>query len=104
MKLSVLCLTLLSLLPSFIVAAALPDFVPRNETIAKRGGEVNYLADCSRLLLSSGDSYQASYIAWYSNVDNSQNEQRPDSLSSEYRDWSRGGEQTAIFQATHFPT
>lgn len=83
----------LAFAPSFIAAAAIPDVAPRNETIAKRGGEVNYLADCTRWsVLNTWSDYPASYIVWYSNVDNSQDKQLPDSLSSEYRNWDAGGE------------
>lgn len=95
MKLLALCITALSLIPSLISAIALPAdvVVPRNETssdLEKRGGEVNYLSNCWRVNVNN-NGYYASYVAWYSNVDNSQNGQRPDSLSSEYRDWSAGG-------------
>ncbi|KIO23882.1 hypothetical protein M407DRAFT_106440 [Tulasnella calospora MUT 4182] len=39
------------------------------------------------------DAYHASYVAWYSNVDNTlSGNPRPGSLSSEYRDWSVGGD------------
>lgn len=33
----------------------------------------------------------ASYAPWYSNWRNSQNGQPPESLTNEYRDWSKGG-------------
>ncbi|KAG8948665.1 hypothetical protein FRC04_009431 [Tulasnella sp. 424] len=96
MKLLALCTTSLSFIPSLISAIAIPaaDVVaPRNETssLEKRGGEVNYLSNCLRVDVNLTSGYYASYIAWYSNVDNSQSGQRPDSLSSEYRDWSKGG-------------
>lgn len=74
MKLSTLFITSLSFIPSLIAAASIPDVAPRNETLAKRGGEVNYLSNCARVDISKWPppSYSASYIAWYSNVDNSQ--------------------------------
>ncbi|KAG8944211.1 hypothetical protein FRC00_010693, partial [Tulasnella sp. 408] len=91
MKRSTLYLASVTLLPSVISAAAIPEGNPLNGTLAKRGGEVNYLAGCSRFVSSTSEQYPASYMAWYSNVDNSLNQQKPDSLSSEYRDWSAGG-------------
>ncbi|KIO26837.1 hypothetical protein M407DRAFT_23897 [Tulasnella calospora MUT 4182] len=92
MKFSTLYLTSLALLPSFIAAAAVPEAAPRSEeasTLVKRGGEVNYIAQCTRV--NSSGSYPASYVAWYANQDNSQNGQWPDSLSNEYRNWANGG-------------
>ncbi|KIO20968.1 hypothetical protein M407DRAFT_29410 [Tulasnella calospora MUT 4182] len=91
MKLSTLYISSLTLLPSVITAAAITGGVPLNGTLARRGGEVNYLADCSRWVPSTSEQYPASYMAWYSNVDNSLDQQKPDSLSNEYRDWSAGG-------------
>ncbi|KIO28525.1 hypothetical protein M407DRAFT_22266 [Tulasnella calospora MUT 4182] len=91
MKLSPLSLLSFAVIPSFISAAIIPDLAPRNGTIAKRGGEVNYLANCFRITIPNTSGYLASYMAWYSNIDNSLARQRPDSLSSEYRDWSNGG-------------
>lgn len=94
MKLSTLFTISLAFIPSLITAVAIPDVASRNETLAKRGGEVNYLANCERIDRYTGQypHYPASYMAWYSNGDNSQGGQRPDSLSNEYRDWSNGGE------------
>ncbi|KAG9041122.1 hypothetical protein FS837_012713 [Tulasnella sp. UAMH 9824] len=92
MKLSTLYLPSLALLPSFIAAAAVPDAAPGSEkapVISKRGPEVNYIANCNRV--NGSGSYQASYVAWYANQDNSQNGQWPDSLSNEYRNWGNGG-------------
>lgn len=84
MKLSLISL---AVIPSFISAAVVPNVAPRNATLDKRGGEVNYLANCLRYDFVAGSGgYQASYMAWYSNVDNSLNRERPDSLSNEYRD------------------
>ncbi|KAG8940017.1 hypothetical protein FRC00_013333, partial [Tulasnella sp. 408] len=91
MKLSPLSLLSFAVVPSFISAATIPDLAARNGTLAKRGGEVNYLAGCFRITIPNPGGYVASYMAWYSNVDNSLNRERPDSLSSEYRDWSNGG-------------
>ncbi|KAG9041123.1 hypothetical protein FS837_012714 [Tulasnella sp. UAMH 9824] len=93
MKLSTLYLSSLALLPSFIAAAAVPDAAPRSEeasVIGKRGPEVNYLSNCNRRN-GAGIAYQASYIGWYANQDNSQGGQWPDSLSNEYRNWGNGG-------------
>ncbi|KIO17301.1 hypothetical protein M407DRAFT_33050 [Tulasnella calospora MUT 4182] len=93
MKLSILLITSLSFIPSLIAAVAIPDVAPRNETLAKRGGEVNYLSNCQRLDVNTLNSYTASYVAWYANVDNSQSgSDRPDSLSNEYRNWDAGGD------------
>ncbi|KAG8906889.1 hypothetical protein FRC00_012272 [Tulasnella sp. 408] len=73
MRLSALYYGSLAFLPSFIAALAVPDVVPRNETLAKRGGEVNYLTYCLRANVNNmADAYHASYIAWYSNIDNTQ--------------------------------
>lgn len=71
MKISVLYITLLTLLPSFTSAAAVPEATPRNEIHVKRGGEVNYLANCQRISLSTGRDYHASYMTWYADVDRS---------------------------------
>ncbi|KIO22761.1 hypothetical protein M407DRAFT_27714 [Tulasnella calospora MUT 4182] len=92
MKLSPLYILPFAAIHSFASATAVPDLAPRNGTLAKRGGEVNYLCSCFRLNIAAGlPGYVASYMAWYSNSDNSLARQRPDSLSSEYRDWSNGG-------------
>ncbi|KAG8959218.1 hypothetical protein FRC00_001830 [Tulasnella sp. 408] len=92
MKLSTLFITSLSLIPSLIAAVAIPDSAARNETLAKRGGEVNYLANCQRIG-NNKDTYTASYAAWYMNIDNTQSgNDRPDSLSNEYRNWAAGGD------------
>ncbi|KAG8913650.1 hypothetical protein FRC01_004442 [Tulasnella sp. 417] len=96
MKLSLL-ITSLSFISSLIAAAAIPDATSHNETLAKRGGEVNYLSNCLRFDVSVAnfppDEYYASYIAWYSDVDATHSgNDRPNSLSSEYRDWSKGGD------------
>ncbi|KAG8892060.1 hypothetical protein FRC01_014366, partial [Tulasnella sp. 417] len=71
MKLFTLFTTSLSFIPSLIAAVAIPDIAARNGTLTKRGGEVNYLSNCQRIG-SNKDSYTASYVAWYMNVDNSQ--------------------------------
>lgn len=116
MKLSTLSLTTLTLIPSFISAAAIPEIAARNGTLAKRGGEVNYLANCMQNNVPAKTGYTVSYMVWYANVDNSLSgndvscflssslgraggsdghhtiKQLPDSLSNEYRDWSAGGE------------
>ncbi|KIO22760.1 hypothetical protein M407DRAFT_27713 [Tulasnella calospora MUT 4182] len=94
MKLSTLYLTSFAFFPSFAFSAAVPDMGSRNETLHKRGGEVNYIANCIMYqnTWTPGDSYHVSHLAWYANSDNSQNGQQPDSLSNEYRDWSKGGE------------
>ncbi|KAG8909708.1 hypothetical protein FRC01_006778 [Tulasnella sp. 417] len=75
MKFSALFIASLSFIPSLIAAVAIPDIAARNETLVKRGGEVNYLSNCLRVDTHSGwplSSYTASYIAWYSNIDNTQ--------------------------------
>ncbi|KAG8934260.1 hypothetical protein FRC00_012325 [Tulasnella sp. 408] len=79
---------------SLIDAASAQTQAPRSETIAKRGGEVNYLANCQRISLSTGLDYHASYMTWYADVDRSLHgpNLRPDSMSNEYRDWSKGGD------------
>ncbi|KAG8934470.1 hypothetical protein FRC01_002538 [Tulasnella sp. 417] len=101
MKLSTLHLSSLMLLPLATSVAAIPTGVPRNGTLAKRGGEVNYLAQCSRFGPGAGaELYQASYIAWYANSDNSQNQQKPDSLSNEYRDWSTAAGRRLTWEGT----
>ncbi|KIO32806.1 hypothetical protein M407DRAFT_18271 [Tulasnella calospora MUT 4182] len=93
MKLSTLLPVSFTLLPSLVAASAIPDVAPRHESLSKRGGEVNYLTNCERgNQYNAYDNYPASYVAWYSNVDNSQSGQRPDSLSSEYRNWDAGGD------------
>ncbi|KAG9042994.1 hypothetical protein FS837_010158 [Tulasnella sp. UAMH 9824] len=94
MKLSTLYLITFVFFPSFASSVAVPNMGPRNETLHKRGGEINYLADCTMYqnTWEPGANYHVSHMAWYSNGDNSQNGQQPDSLSNEYRDWSRGGE------------
>ncbi|KAG8959216.1 hypothetical protein FRC00_001828 [Tulasnella sp. 408] len=93
MKLSTLFITSLSFIPSLITAVAISDVASRNETLTKRGGEVNYLSNCLRWIAGTADSYTASYVAWYANVDNSQSGyDRPDSLSNEYRNWAAGGD------------
>ncbi|KAG9042992.1 hypothetical protein FS837_010156 [Tulasnella sp. UAMH 9824] len=94
MKLFTLYITSLTLLHSLIYAAIVPKLAPRNLTIAKRGGEVNYLANCQRISLSTGLDYHASYMTWYADVDRSLHgpNLRPDSMSNEYRDWSKGGD------------
>ncbi|KAG8938639.1 hypothetical protein FRC00_014617 [Tulasnella sp. 408] len=71
MKLTTLYLTSIALLPSLIAAVAIPDASPRDGTLSKRGGEVVYLADCTRKSVSTGSQYPASYGAWYADVDNS---------------------------------
>ncbi|KAG8891915.1 hypothetical protein FRC00_012929, partial [Tulasnella sp. 408] len=73
MKLFTLFTTSLSFIPSLIAAATIPEVAARNETLVKRGGEVNYLCNCVRVDFSGPwpvSSYTASYIAWYSNIDN----------------------------------
>lgn len=75
MKLSTLFLIPFVFLPSFIFAATIPHPPPRNGTLVKRGGEVNYLANCEVLDGAFGNSHFASYMGWYSNVDNSLNQQ-----------------------------
>lgn len=72
MKLSSLYFTTFTVIPSFVSAAALAGIAPRKEVHSKRGGEVNYLANCVDTALSRPEgSYHVSHIAWYSNVDNS---------------------------------
>ncbi|KIO32507.1 hypothetical protein M407DRAFT_18560 [Tulasnella calospora MUT 4182] len=61
MKLTTLYLTSIALLPSLVTAVAIPDVSPRDGALSKRGGEVVYLADCTRTDVSSGSSYPASY-------------------------------------------
>ncbi|KAG9015072.1 hypothetical protein FRB90_004915 [Tulasnella sp. 427] len=98
--------TLLSFFIALVSAAAVPDTASSLETLSKRGGEVFYLANC---LVGEGfNIYRASYVAYYSNVDNSQNQQNPDAISQEYRD-ANGGylhweekEQDLFFPTTGF--
>lgn len=71
MRLLTLFITTLTIIPSFISAVAVPTVAPRNETLVKRGGEVNYLANCKRYNDEDDVDYAASYVAWYANVDNS---------------------------------
>ncbi|KAG8959219.1 hypothetical protein FRC00_001831, partial [Tulasnella sp. 408] len=96
MKFFALFTTSLSFIPSLITAAAIPDVAARNETLVKRGGEVNYLSNCARVDFSGPwpvSSYTASYIAWYSNIDNTHSgNDHPDSLSNEYRNWDAKGD------------
>lgn len=97
MKLSTLSLLSFAHFLSSVLAAPTPadvsDLAPRNETVAKRaGGEINYLADCRRVDYDDNADYPASYMAWYSDIDWSNNYYHiPDALSSEYRDWANGG-------------
>ncbi|KIO22548.1 hypothetical protein M407DRAFT_27946 [Tulasnella calospora MUT 4182] len=92
MKFSALCFTTLAFIPSFSSAAAIPDAVHLNGTLAKRGGEVNYLANCQQTNSPTDSGYPVSHIAWYANVDESlSGNDLVDSLSNEYRDWSLGG-------------
>ncbi|KAG8934261.1 hypothetical protein FRC00_012326 [Tulasnella sp. 408] len=91
MKLSALYIASLAFLPSFISAVAVTDAADHKAALGKRGGEINYLANCYREDWDDDVKYKASYMAWYSNSDNSVNGQQPNSLSSEYRDWSNGG-------------
>ncbi|KAG9015074.1 hypothetical protein FRB90_004917 [Tulasnella sp. 427] len=95
--------TLLSFFIALVSAAAAPDTASSLETLSKRGGEVFYLANC--LAGDVFDAYRASYMAYYSNIDNSQNQQNPDAISEESRDASGGylhweGKEQDIF----FPT
>ncbi|KIO22758.1 hypothetical protein M407DRAFT_9767 [Tulasnella calospora MUT 4182] len=97
MKLSTLCLfSLASFLPSISAAPApadVSDLTLKKETIIKRaGGEINYLTDCRRVDYDNNVDYPASYMAWYSDLEWSLNNNHlPDALSSEYRDWANGG-------------
>lgn len=99
MKLSALYIASLAFLPSFISAVAIPDAADHKVALEKRGGEINYLANCYRQDWDNDVKYEASYMAWYSNSDNSVHLEWPNSLSSEYRDWSKGGE--LLFGQTH---
>lgn len=73
MKVSALFFASLTSIPSFVAALAVPEVVPRDETLAKRGGEVNYLTYCLRANVNNmADAYHASYAVWYSNIDNTQ--------------------------------
>ncbi|KIO23582.1 hypothetical protein M407DRAFT_26955 [Tulasnella calospora MUT 4182] len=93
MKLSTLYLSALAFIPSFISAGIIPDVTSHKEALAKRGGEVNYLANCRHFQGDLSSYYTVSHILWYSNVDNSQSgHDVPDSLSNEYRDWAAGGD------------
>lgn len=92
MKLSARCIASLAVLPSLTFAAAIPDAADHKAALEKRGGEINYLANCYRQDWDEDVKYEASYMTWYSNSDNSVNGEQPNSLSSEYRDWSKGGE------------
>ncbi|KAG9042993.1 hypothetical protein FS837_010157 [Tulasnella sp. UAMH 9824] len=91
MKLSTLYIASLAFLPSLISAVAIPDADNHKATLGKRGGEINYLADCYRQDWDEGVNYHASYMAWYSNSDNSVHGEQPKSLSSEYRNWASNG-------------
>lgn len=77
MKLSTLYLTSFVFFPSLAFSVVVPNMAPRNETLHKRGGEINYLADCImyKNTWEPGASYHVSHMAWYSNGDNSQNGQ-----------------------------
>ncbi|KIO19643.1 hypothetical protein M407DRAFT_30714 [Tulasnella calospora MUT 4182] len=94
MKGPTIYLAAFAFLSTFISAAAVPHVASPGEVLAKRGGEVNYLANCIiRNPAYVTINYHASYIAWYSNVDNSlSGNDTPESLSNEYRDWAAGGE------------
>lgn len=87
---------LLALLPALTFALTIPGTVPSHldrNSLAKRGGQVVYLANCYRQSISnSGDVYKASYGAWYADVDDSQNQEAPGDLSNEYRNWANGGD------------
>lgn len=71
MKLTTLILTAIALIPSLISAAPVEEVAARKDILAKRGGEVNYLANCINSSAVSPSGYHVSHIAWYSNVDNS---------------------------------
>lgn len=131
MKLSTLFITPLSFIPSLVAAASTPDVAPHNETLAKRGGEVNYLSNCQRVDAAIGPfrAIPLSYIAWYSNIDNTQSgndvcrwlqffishlliftdylscavQKHPNSLSSEYRNWAAGGKFNLRASCEHLP-
>lgn len=62
---------LLAFLPPFALAAAIPDGALHRKDIVKRGGEVNYLANCVNNEVWSHSVYHVSHMIWYANVDNS---------------------------------
>lgn len=90
-----------STLPSLVLSAVLPG------TLDKRDQQALYLANCLRCeTINSDDCYEASYAAWYSDNLNAIKSLPPSSLSSEYRDWARGGVYLAwagFYQTLTFP-
>ena len=82
----------LTLLPTLIVGAAIPQddtrAVAEPADLQKRAQSTLYLANCDR---ASGQvGYQASYGVWYN--DNSKSwGGAPDALTNEYRDWANNG-------------
>ncbi|KIO28524.1 hypothetical protein M407DRAFT_22265 [Tulasnella calospora MUT 4182] len=92
MRLSHLSLLSSAVIPAFVFAGTIPEVAPRNGTLAKRGGEVNYLCNCDRIDYETDYvPYHASYIAWYSDGDHKPGDGLPESLSSEYRNWDAQG-------------
>ena len=79
----------MALLLSFIAAAAVPKEPTRGSGMEKRGQNVLFLANCWRE--NGSAQYGASYGLWYNDSDNTWNNQFPDSLSNEYRNWAAGG-------------
>ncbi|KAG8915060.1 hypothetical protein FRC00_008270 [Tulasnella sp. 408] len=64
MKLSTHYVTSLAFLPSFALAAAIPDGAPHKKDLVKRGGEVNYLANCVNNEVWSHSVYHVSHMVY----------------------------------------
>ncbi|KAG8979255.1 hypothetical protein FRB90_008154, partial [Tulasnella sp. 427] len=77
MKLFTLYVIPLSLISSLAYATAISQVSSGNETLAKRGNEVNFLANCVHYHNTAfpNDNYHVSHMIWYSDVDNSFNGQ-----------------------------
>ncbi|KAG8897761.1 hypothetical protein FRC01_011184, partial [Tulasnella sp. 417] len=71
MKLSTHYIASLTFLPFFAFSAAIPEGTPHSDALVKRGGEVNYLANCENFETWTHSSYHVSHMIWYANVDNS---------------------------------
>ncbi|KAG8934262.1 hypothetical protein FRC00_012327 [Tulasnella sp. 408] len=64
MKLSTHYVASLAFLPSFVLTAAILDSAPHKEDLVKRGGEVNYLANCVNNEVWSHSVYHVSHMVW----------------------------------------
>ncbi len=87
----------LSLLPQFVLSAAILPHGPHHEarnssSVEKRTTEIIYICNCKRWTpLNANDWYPASYVAWYADWTFSNDGENPDAITYEYRDWSQGG-------------